>query len=380
MTAQMMPEHSAAEHYPDADWLDVLSTYSYTIIPRLLERDWCSTPTRPFFLVETAYENEHDTSQLQIRRAAYWSVLGGGNGHVMGNKPIWMFDPGWKEAVSSDGAAGLARWGSFFRSVDWSTLAPDYDRALVSSGRGEARGLNQIGAARSGDGGLAIVYVPERRPLTIEMGVLADPAVTATWFDPATAAAPAGRDPRRGRAGGPHATLPRRTRSCCFESAAVPDEREVGARMPIMTVNGPIEPGELGLTLAHEHIFCDTSGDFREPPAPHREPARRHGRRSRGAHHPARASAFCGASRSGRSATRSSTATRMRSTNCGGRTRAGVKAVIDPTPIGLGRMPEAQRRLSAELGLHVVAGDRVLPRQVPSSGSRDDDASRRSRT
>jgi hypothetical protein len=186
MTAQMMPEHSAAEHYPDADWLDVLSTYSYTIIPRLLERDWCSTPTRPFFLVETAYENEHDTSQLQIRRAAYWSVLGGANGHVMGNKPIWMFDPGWKDAVSSDGAAGLARWGSFFRSVEWSTLAPDYDRALVSRGRGEARGLNQIGAARSGDGRLAIVYVPERRSLTIEMGVLAGPAVTATWFDPAT--------------------------------------------------------------------------------------------------------------------------------------------------------------------------------------------------
>ena len=36
--------------------------------------------------------------------------------------------------------------------------------------------------------------------------------------------------------------------------------------------------------------------------------------------------------------------------------RVGVKAVIDPTPIGLGRMPEAQRRLSAELGMHVVAG------------------------
>ena len=37
--------------------------------------------------------------------------------------------------------------------------------------------------------------------------------------------------------------------------------------MAIMTVNGPIEADRLGLTLAHEHIFCDTSGDFREPPA-----------------------------------------------------------------------------------------------------------------
>jgi hypothetical protein len=186
MTAQMLPEHSAAEHYPGAEWLDLLSTYSYSIIPRLLERDWSSTPTRPFFLVETAYENEHETTQLQLRRAAYWSVLGGGNGHVMGNKPIWMFDPGWQEAVASDGAAGLSRWGGFFRSVEWSTLVPDHEKTLVSGGRGEARGLNQIGAARSGDGRLAIVYVPDQRAITIETGVLAGPGVVVTWFDPVT--------------------------------------------------------------------------------------------------------------------------------------------------------------------------------------------------
>lgn len=186
VTAQMMPEHSAAEHYPDAEWLDLLSTYSYAIIPRLLERDWNSRPTRPIFLVESAYENEHNSTQLQIRRAAYWSVLWGGNGHVMGNKPIWMFDPGWQDHVASDGAANLARWGAFFRAVEWSTLVPDWDKALVSAGRGEARGLNQIGAARSDDGRLAIVYVPERRAVTIETDVLAGPAVTATWFEPGT--------------------------------------------------------------------------------------------------------------------------------------------------------------------------------------------------
>src|SRR5262249_3198838 len=73
MTAQMLEEHSAAEEYPNAEWLDLLSTYSYAIIPRLLERDWSSTPARPFFLVESVYENEYDASQLQLRRAAYWS-------------------------------------------------------------------------------------------------------------------------------------------------------------------------------------------------------------------------------------------------------------------------------------------------------------------
>lgn len=186
MTAQMLPEHSAAEHYPDAEWLDLLSTYSYGIIPRLLERDWNSTPTRPIFLVESAYENEHDSTQLQIRRAAYWSVLFGGNGHVMGNKPIWMFDPGWQDHVASDGAANLSRFGAFFRSIDWWTLVPDFERELVIAGRGEARGLNQVGPACSEDGRLAVVYIPERRAVTIATDRLAGPAVRATWFEPAS--------------------------------------------------------------------------------------------------------------------------------------------------------------------------------------------------
>ena len=186
MTAQMLPEHSAADHYPDADWLDLLSTYSYSIIPRVLEHDWTSTPTRPFFLVESAYENEHNASQLQIRRAAYWAILFGGNGHCMGNKPIWLFDPGWKEHVTSDGAVGLAAWGAFFRSIDWATLVPDYDCRLVSAGAGELRGLNQVGAARSQDGALAVIYVPDQRPITLATDTLAGAHIAATWFDPVT--------------------------------------------------------------------------------------------------------------------------------------------------------------------------------------------------
>jgi hypothetical protein len=188
MTAQMLPEHSAADHYPDAEWLDLLSTYSYSIIPRVLEHDWSSTPTRPFFLVESAYENEHNASRLQIRRAAYWSILFGGNGHCMGNKPIWLFDAGWKEHVASEGAAGLSRWGAFFRSIDWASLIPDYERRLVSGGGGELRGLNQIGAALSTDSSQAVIYVPDQRPITVETDALAGPLVVATWFSPATGA------------------------------------------------------------------------------------------------------------------------------------------------------------------------------------------------
>ena len=124
--------------------------------------------------------------------------------------------------------------------------------------------------------------------------------------------------------------------------------------MAIVTVNGPIEAAQLGLTLAHEHIFCDTSGDFREPPANieslmaamgvdledditlpslgflWREPQWSVSNQILESYEDA--------------------VEELRWAR-----RAGITAVIDPTPIGLGRKPAALRRLSAELGLHVVA-------------------------
>jgi phosphotriesterase-related protein len=125
--------------------------------------------------------------------------------------------------------------------------------------------------------------------------------------------------------------------------------------MTIVTVNGPIEPDQLGLTLAHEHIFCDTSGDFRAPPPDiaglisdmgvdlegeislpslgflWREPQWSVSNQILESYEDA--------------------VEELRWAQ-----RVGVTAVIDPTPIGLGRMPQAQRRLSAELGMHIVAG------------------------
>ena len=187
MTAQMLPEHSAAEHYPDADWLDVLSTYSYSIIPRLLERDWSSPPTPPLLpgrdrVRERAqHEPASDPPCRLLVGVRRWRRARHGQQADLDVRPRMERSRGERRRRGAQ-----SRWGEFFRSIDWSTLVPDHEKTLVSGGRGEDRGLNQIGAARSGDGRLAIVYVPEQRPLTVETGVLAGPGVVATWFDPVT--------------------------------------------------------------------------------------------------------------------------------------------------------------------------------------------------
>ena len=137
-TAHVLPECSPLDVFPEHDWLDLNPTYTYEVVHRKLQTDWKRDPAWPFFLIESTYEGEHNASELQIRRQAYWSVLCGGNGHCMGNKPIWLFGDGWEAALDLPGSVAMARWGAFFRGLPWAELVPDFeprDRHL-RSGRG----------------------------------------------------------------------------------------------------------------------------------------------------------------------------------------------------------------------------------------------------
>jgi hypothetical protein len=185
-TAHPAPEHSPVESFAGSSWLDVNVTYTYGCVHRWLINDWQRRPVWPTFLIESTYEGEHNASELQIRRQAYWSVLCGGNGHCMGNRPIWLFWDGWKEALDFPASMAMARWGSFFRSLPWSELIPDIELRLVTTGLGEARGLDRVTAAKTADSRVGVAYLPVNRPIEVNLSMLAGPRVSVTWFEPAT--------------------------------------------------------------------------------------------------------------------------------------------------------------------------------------------------
>lgn len=185
-TAHPAPEFSPIESFAGSRWLDVNVTYSYGCVHRWLIADWQRDPAWPFFLIESTYEGEHNASELQIRRQAYWSVLCGGNGHCMGNYPMWLFWDGWQQALDRPASMAMARWGGFFRSLPWSDLVPDIELRLVIAGLGEARGLDRVTAAKTADGRVGVAYLPARRPVEVDLSVLAGSRVAVTWFEPAT--------------------------------------------------------------------------------------------------------------------------------------------------------------------------------------------------
>jgi hypothetical protein len=83
------------------------------------------SPSVPFFLIESAYENEHNATDQRLRTQADHAVLSGAAGQVFGNNPIWHFDgPGlypapmtWQEALGGKGTQSMTHLQSLLADV-----------------------------------------------------------------------------------------------------------------------------------------------------------------------------------------------------------------------------------------------------------------------
>lgn len=191
MTAHGHSDSATVDEYPGS-WLQVGTTYAYEIVHQRLTWDYQRKPPMPLFLIESVYEGEHNSSELQVRRQAYWSILCGEFGHVMGNLPIWSFNPGWQEAMDKPGSVAMMHWGRLFRSRAWYDLVPDNDHVLVTAGVGEYWGNDYLAAGVTPDGGLAMAYMPSARTVTVDLSKLAKGQCTAWWFNPRTGKASEG--------------------------------------------------------------------------------------------------------------------------------------------------------------------------------------------
>jgi len=168
--------------------IDTLYTYAPVAAEALLLAENRKTP---YFLIESAYENEGDGTPLRTRIQAWQAVLSGAAGQVFGNNPIWYFNASavksqpmqWKAALNSPGTLGVSHLRNFLLSLPWFALEPDRDQHLLVGGA--LHGHFQAVAAYSPDGKFGIVYLPSPRPFAIDMKQFAGDHVAARWFDPA---------------------------------------------------------------------------------------------------------------------------------------------------------------------------------------------------
>ena len=189
-TAHAAPGNAALDYWEGEPWLAVNTAYTYEPVHIAALAQYERKGTIPFFLIESAYENEHDAGEHRVRMQAYQAILSGASGHVYGNNPIWHFDgPGlyrvsmsWRQALDSRGAQSMSVLHGLLSSVKWWLLEPDVDNSFLIGGRGldNARAVAAVAIDRSS----ALVYLPTSRTVRLDLRRLAGSSVEARWFDP----------------------------------------------------------------------------------------------------------------------------------------------------------------------------------------------------
>jgi hypothetical protein len=198
-TAHAHPDDPIHERYGWGGWLDVNATYTYQIVHKKLLLDYNHKPVMPFYLMESSYEGEHNASPVQIRRQAYWANLSGACGQFLGNNPIWLFNPGWKEAIESTGSCDMVHLKAFTTSRPWYNLVPDQRHQIVTAGLGEFNGMDYLTAAATPDGKTLMAYMPTARTISVDLSKLSGSGLRAWWFNPRSGATqPGGEYPAAG--------------------------------------------------------------------------------------------------------------------------------------------------------------------------------------
>jgi len=191
-TAHVNQGTSPITEWASEGWLDFSNVYTYPVnnnsvpvyqksLAEYARADW-----KPFFLAESTYEGEYSAPQTLIRQQAYEALLSGAMGDFFGNRPIWLFDPGWQGAMGSRGSLDMINVRLFFGSRHWDKLVPDAAHTFVTAGLGGS-GTTHLVAARASDGSWGAAYVPTARTITVNLSGFAG-LVQAHWYDPTSGA------------------------------------------------------------------------------------------------------------------------------------------------------------------------------------------------
>lgn len=197
-------DQSSAEWFADADWLDFHMIQGghclrYDVRADLVASTYGADPAKPFLDGEPIYE-EHPycwepeqgfSTALDVRRDAYWSVLGGAAGHTYGHHAVWQFNDGgdgelgargsWTEALEFPAGEQMRHLRELMESLPFTRGEPD--QSVLGSGPGS--GAERVVANVASDGSYLLVYTPAGEEFSADASVVTG-TPKAYWFNPRT--------------------------------------------------------------------------------------------------------------------------------------------------------------------------------------------------
>jgi len=193
-------EFASARFHHEDTWLDVNLGYTYgAAYLHILPEYQRANPVRPVILGETGYEDEPNAIELlpdakqgdlwrpyRIRRNAWWAVMSGASGYCAGTR-LWRWEKNWREVMNARSTREAPHILRGLQAIAWWKLVPDATHKFLTAGFGEWKRADYAAAALAEDGSCGAVYLPSKRAITMNRGVL-NPKSKAFWFDPTSAA------------------------------------------------------------------------------------------------------------------------------------------------------------------------------------------------
>jgi hypothetical protein len=192
-SAHNQPESMAVTPWQGSSWLTINNVYSYdSLIYKRFRKAYELKPAMPYFQIESAYENEHNSTPRELRSYAYWAVLSGSMGHLFGNCPIWHFGSAktwcnttdWKREMNDSGSVSMDYLQRLFRSRRWQTLVPDYTGSIIKKGNGTMDTKDHVVAAETSDGNTIIAYLPSGKNINVDISKIRGTRSKCWWYNP----------------------------------------------------------------------------------------------------------------------------------------------------------------------------------------------------
>ena len=192
-SAHNQPETMAVDAWSDEPWLSVNNVYSYDSAVYINYKiAYARKPVLPYFQIESAYENEHNSTPQELRSYAYWAVLSGAMGDVFGNCPVWHFGAAptwcntddWKNEMNNYGSVSMDFLQRLFRSRSWQTLIPDFENRIITAGYGKWGTKDHVSVALTSDANTLIAYLPSRRSIMVDMSKINGSEARCWWYNP----------------------------------------------------------------------------------------------------------------------------------------------------------------------------------------------------
>jgi hypothetical protein len=219
---------SSSQYVHQEEWLDMntfQSGHGSREVPawEWVTRDLTLKPTKPTLDMEPCYE-DHPVNPwdgkwtrasrgyfnaYDVRARVYRGVFAGGCGVTYGHHQIWQFmnkelyEPinvgdtiiPWKTAAKAEGAKQMVHLKNLMLSRPYTSRIAD--QSLIKSPNGKTY-VDLIYATRDENQSYAMIYLPQNKPVSIDLSKISGSEKNTWWFDPTNGKATAGKKVKSG--------------------------------------------------------------------------------------------------------------------------------------------------------------------------------------